>query len=295
MIGNGFDLYHGIKSSYGGFGRYLEQVNFELHEVVKTYLPFEGDWKNLEAKLAHLDVDFIVDNASAFLDSYGAEDWSDSYHHDYQYEVEKIVDALSSGLKAAFTAWAKTLKIPDVSSCSVPLLPLDAGARYLNFNYTSTLQRLYQISPGRVLHIHNSVADNQPDLVLGHAVNPYGRQSLNHGLDLEAQDTRETEANDILDSYFFATYKPVHEIVKKHRGYFDSLAGIEEIYVVGHSLSEVDIPYFVEIVNATRYSDPEWVVTYYIQSEILEMNSTLVSAGVPSHKVRFIEICGLPL
>jgi hypothetical protein len=294
LIGNGFDLYHKIPSRYSDFGQHLKQVNPDLHETLETYLSVRENWADFESDLADLDVDFIIDIASAFLVSYSAEDWSDAYHHDFQYEVENIVDALSRGLKAEFTAWATALEIPDVSLCPVPLLPLDTGARYLNFNYTSTLQRLYRISPELILHIHNSVADHQPDLVLGHAVNPSRQQSLNYGLDLESQDTRVTEANEILDSYFSSTYKPTHEVIKKHRGYFDSLAGINEICVVGHSLSKVDIPYFAEIINITSPADPEWVVTYYIESNVQEMKRALVGAGVPSHKVKFTDIFKLP-
>jgi len=293
LIGNGFDLYHKIPSRYSDFRRYLKQVNPDLQKTVETYLSVSEYWADFESDLAQLNVDYIIDNASAFLAPYSAEDWSDAYHHDFQYEVEKIVDALSHGLKAEFTAWATALEIPDVSLCPVSLLPLDAGARYLNFNYTSTLQRLYRISPELILHIHNSVADYQPDLVLGHAVNPSRRQSLNYGLDLESQDTRVTEANEILDNYFSSTYKPTHEVIKKHRGYFDSLAGIDEICVVGHSLSKVDIPYFAEIINITSPADPEWAVTYYPESNVQEMKNTLVGAGVPNHKVKFVKISSL--
>lgn len=293
LIGNGFDLYHKIPSRYSDFGRHLKQVNPDLHETLETYLSVSENWADFESDLAHLNVDFIIDNASTFLVPYSAEDWSDAYHHDFQYEVEKIVDALSHELKAEFTAWAKALEIPDASLCSVPLLPLKTGARYLNFNYTSTLQRLYRIPPELVLHIHGSVADPLSDLVLGHAINPLRRQSLNSGVDLESQDTRVTEANEILDSYFSSTYKPTHEVIKQHRGYFDSLAEIDEICVVGHSLSEVDIPYFLEIVKVTRESDPEWVVIYYDQSSVPKMKSALVDAGVQNHSVKFVGISSL--
>lgn len=294
MIGNGFDLYHGIKSSYADFRLHLKRVNPELHELVESHLQVNENWADFESTLAHLDGNGVLDKASGVLQPYRDDDWSDASHYDYQYEVEKTVEALSQDLKAELTAWATALKIQDATSCPVPLLPLDVGAWYLNFNYTSTLQHLYRIAPDLVFHLHNAVADHQPDLVLGHAINPSRRQPSNHGLDLEAQDTRVTEANDILDNYFSATYKPTLEVIKKHRGYFESLEGIDEIYVVGHSLSEVDIPYFVKIIDITGQSDPRWVVTYYTQSNLQEMKSALVGAGVPNHKVRFVGISSLP-
>jgi hypothetical protein len=294
VVGNGFDLYHKIRSSYGEFGAYVKVANSSLHDTFENYFSFEGNWSSLEETLAHLDVDLILDEASDFLVSYGAEDWSDAYHHDYQYEVARIVELLSKELKGEFTNWIHGLEIPDAQSCGVPLLPLDATALYLNFNYTNTLQRLYGISEHQVLHIHNSAADTVSDLILGHAYSPADIKSLNHGANLEDQDVRVTEANKILDEYFSRTYKPTAQILRSHKEFFAGLAGVSEIYVVGHSLSEVDRPYIREIVNATKYAHPKWVVTYYKSDSIPTLKESLLSAGVMDGAAKFVQIAQLP-
>lgn len=294
IIGNGFDLYHKIRSSYGDFGSYVKGASSSLHDTFENYFPFEGNWSSLEETLAHLDVDLIIDEASDFLVSYGAEDWSDAYHHDYQYEVARIVELLSTELKGEFTNWIRGLEIPDAQSCGVPLIPLDATALYLNFNYTNTLQSLYGISEHQVLHIHNSAADTVPDLILGHAYSPADIQSLNHGANLEDQDVRVTEANRILDEYFSKTYKPTTQVLRRHKGFFAGLAGVSEIYVVGHSLSEVDGPYIREIVNCTECTHPKWVVTYYESDSIPALKESLLGAGVMDSAVKFVQIAQLP-
>lgn len=186
------------------------------------------------------------------------------------------------------------MEIPDAQSCGVPLLPLDATALYLNFNYTNTLQRLYGISEHQVLHIHNSAADTVSDLILGHAYSPADIKSLNHGANLEDQDVRVTEANKILDEYFSRTYKPTAQILRSHKEFFAGLAGVSEIYVVGHSLSEVDRPYIREIVNATKYAHPKWVVTYYKSDSIPTLKESLLSAGVMDGAAKFVQIAQLP-
>lgn len=294
VVGNGFDLYHKIKSSYGDFGSYIKGANSSLHDTFENYFSFEGNWSSLEETIGHLDVDLIIDETSDFLVSYGAEDWSDAYHHDYQYEVARIVELLSTELKSEFTNWIHGLEIPDVQSCAVPLLSLDATAVYLNFNYTNTLQRLYGISEHQVLHIHNSAAAKDPDLILGHAYSAADIQSLNHGANLEDQDVRVTEANSILDEYFSKTYKPAAQVLRRHKGFFSGLAGISEIYVVGHSLSEVDSPYIREIVNCTECTPPKWVVTYYESDSIPLLKESLLGSGVMHSSVKFVPIAQLP-
>lgn len=294
VIGNGFDLYHKIKSSYGEFGLYVKDSSPSLYHAFEKYFSFDGSWSCLEETLAHLDVDLVIEDASDFLVSYGVADWSDAYHHDYQYEVSRVVELLSTGLKGEFTAWVVGLEIPDQKSCSVPLLPMDVAAQYLNFNYTNTLQCLYGIPECQVLHIHNSASDPVPDLILGHAYNTTEIKSLNQGVDHEDQDVRVTEAYEILDNYFSRTYKPTSDVLQRHKKFFSGLAGVSEIYVVGHSLSEVDGPYIREIVKATKSANPTWVVTYYNPHSIPALREALLGVGVMDGSIRFVYISLLP-
>nr|WP_316628683.1 bacteriophage abortive infection AbiH family protein [uncultured Brevundimonas sp.] len=152
IVGNGFDLHHRIPSSYSHFGAYVRATDARLADIAEDFLPApvgETLWSRLEENLAWLDTDQIVDQASIFLNSPGADDWSDADNHAYQYEVEQIATALSSRLKASFHAWLRTLPIPSVGSWTGPRLRLYTTARYLSFNYTSTLTRLYDVPEDR--------------------------------------------------------------------------------------------------------------------------------------------------
>ena len=111
IIGNGFDIYHGISSRYSNFKEYLSDSDSALHDLVEEFIPAQEDWSDLEAALASIDVDNVVENASQFLVSYGAEDWSDAYHHDYQYEVNRIIEGLSISLKNRFGEWVRQLGV----------------------------------------------------------------------------------------------------------------------------------------------------------------------------------------
>lgn len=85
VIGNGFDLWHGIPSSLAEFKHYMQSADLDVYRDVEEYLPVGEDWCDLEKALAELDADMLTENLGHFMASYGANDWSDSGHHDFQY------------------------------------------------------------------------------------------------------------------------------------------------------------------------------------------------------------------
>src|SRR4051794_30455176 len=92
IIGNGFDLHHGLKSRYWNFRAYVVDKDNDLVEKLEEYFGDDALWSDFEETLSYLDTEQIIDECSNYLVSYSAEDWSDAYHHDYQYEVQKRID-----------------------------------------------------------------------------------------------------------------------------------------------------------------------------------------------------------
>lgn len=292
IIGNGFDIYHGIPSRYSDFKAYLSDVESELHDLVEEYIPAGEDWSDLEAALADIDVDNIVESASQFLMSYAAEDWSDAYHHNYQYEVNKIIEGLSSELKVHFGNWVRQLEIPAFNDLSVRPLRLPTNSRFLNFNYTSSLTDIYSIQRNLIYHIHGEAQEND-ELVLGHAWNPIEIPSLNDVPDPESMDTRVMEGNEIINDYFGNTFKNSEKIVAENSDYFAGLCGLSKIIVVGHSLSLADEKYFKEIVKSIRVDAVQWFVTYYRDNEKVRHSEALRRIGIPESAVNFCQITEL--
>lgn len=286
IIGNGFDIYHGIPSRYSDFKEYLSDVESELHDLVEEYIPAEEDWSDLEAALADIDVDHIVDNTSKSLMSYATEDWSDAYHHDYQYEVNKIIKGLSSALKVHFGDWVRQLEIPAINELSVRPLRLTTNSCFLNFNYTSSLTDIYSIPRNLILYIHGEAHEND-ELVLGHAWNPIEVPSLNDVPDPEPMDTRVMEGNEIINGYFGRTFKNSEKIISENLSYFSGLGGLSKIIVLGHSLSLVDEKYFKEIAKNIRSDSVKWFVTYYKDDEKVRQREALHRIGIPESAVSF--------
>lgn len=286
IIGNGFDLHHGLPTSLSDFKNFLSARNPDLHTKVEEYLcDLSGNWANLEEALAYFNVDQLIDHASDFLISYAADDWSDAYHHDYQYEVNEVVSAISCKLKEEFYCWVQQIRINSISPGLK--LSIEADSCFLNFNYTPTLQKLYSVEQSRVFHIHGTVDD---DIVLGHGWEAKQRPKLGEGQDPEAIDTRVMEGNELINRYFEDTFKPTGDIIKRSKHFFSDLANVSDVYVWGHSLSEVDLPYFLEVFDATKVKCPVWHVSHYCTSSLTKNAAVMLAIGVANSRVRHDEL-----
>lgn len=285
VIGNGFDLWHGIPSSLAEFKRYMQSADLDVYREVEEYLPVGEDWCDLEKALAELDTDMLTDNLGHFMASYGADDWSDSGHHDFQYEVGNVVKRLSTDLQRQFAVWVRKLPVPTRDNFVRRLLQLDRQALYLTFNYTDTLNTLYGINIEQVLFIHGCATKPHDELVLGHAWAPQVRRSLNDRSDIEEVDTRQVEANNIIDDYFSATFKNSEEIISQHSRSFDALNSIDQVIVLGHSLSSVDGAYFHALREQPSIAVAQWYIAVRTPEEWMEKQQLLTSFGVKANRV----------
>ncbi|MGP5469051.1 bacteriophage abortive infection AbiH family protein [Pseudomonas helleri] len=258
IIGNGFDLHHGMPTGYSDFKKYLAKADDETYDWVESYVPAEGNWANLEKALADLDTDNVVSDMECFLGSYSSDDWSDSGHHDFQLEVDRIATGLSHTLRHQLADWVRSIPTPNRTEVLGMLVNLEIDATFLTFNYTSTLTHLYNVPPEKILHIHGEAADPDSDIVLGHAWDDENRPSLHDGVDPESADHRLLEAYSILDDYFSSTFKPSKKIIRENAGFFESLADIEKVIVLGHSMSEVDDAYFSSLLQTFGDRPTHW-------------------------------------
>lgn len=285
IVGNGFDRQHGIPSDYLDFKAFVELHDDDVFGWVEEFVPAGEDWAHLETALAELDTGSVIESLEHFMPSYSSDEWSDSGHHDFQYEVERIASGLSSRLQTLFAEWVRNLPIPDAASAPVRFRGLDPQGFYLTFNYTPTLSMVYGVDDSRVLHIHGKGEDENADLILGHGWAPNERQSLNHSSDLETQDTRLTEALDELDSYFEKTFKPSRKIIAENADFFQGLDSVEEIVILGHGLSKVDQMYFKAIVNGLNSRGVVWTIAVRSPNSYEKNRLALLGFGVPSEQV----------
>ncbi|MBB4231014.1 bacteriophage abortive infection AbiH family protein [Rhizobium mongolense] len=287
IIGNGFDLAHGIPSSYSDFGRYLEVVDPTVSRFIREYLYVDEDfWSCFEERLGSFDSENVIEYAMNFLASYGDDDWSDSGHHDFEYEIEQIVEGLSSRLRSRFAEWIRLLPMPLPGSF-VPVRCIDPSARFLSFNYTPTLQSLYRVPDANIIHIHGRSSEANSQIILGHGWQLQATELLATQID-EDTDVRIAGGYRLIDDYFAETFKPTDRIIDQYQAFFNDLAEVSEISVLGHSLAEVDAPYLFEILEYINPHTTRWTVSYYIDAANERRN--FAQFGVPPHLVQFARL-----
>ncbi len=106
-------------------------------------------WEQFEEDIGHPDINAMYDFAESMVDSmpsYGISDTLDVYW--------KEEYGFSSNLQKYVLEWLQTI---DTSQCSCKKAELvgNNSDYFINFNYTDTLEQIYQIT--NVLHIHGGV------------------------------------------------------------------------------------------------------------------------------------------
>lgn len=276
IIGNGFDLFHGLLTSYSNFKDFYKESSPGHYWRAENQLPAESNWCDLESALGNVDLVEIQDNAFDCSVSPASDDWSDADNHTVQFEAEETITALSKTLHQQFCEWLKTIEIDAYAD-----LYLDPQAKYLTFNYTHTLETLYDIPSEKILHIHGEVGG---EIILGHDFDPADADKFDEVGD-EDSDFIVTQTNSILNRYFGSTFKPVSNIIESNLPFFESCADIDKVMVLGHSLETVDMPYFEELLKNVP-DDAIWFVTYYDQNEKRRHELKLKKMGVDYQMVK---------
>jgi hypothetical protein len=325
IIGNGFDLYHGLDTKYQSFAFFLQDKYSRIHEYLIRYynLPeldrknkdslWNPEWAQFEKALADLNFEEVLEDNSDLAADISAEDFSSRDWHTYQFEMEAIVNLLTYDLREAFKEFIMSVQFPD--NADGKLLALERDSVFINFNYTNTLERYYGIRLARILYIHGRALNIQDDLILGHGVNPetfYPKQSVApEGLsDEEFQQWSEhmgdgydysyDQAQKEILSYFDKSHKSTKDIIQQHQIFFDELKNIEKVIILGHSISDVDKPYFLKVIETLKFNckalqfsgckKVNWIASYYKDSERDERIEKLAEIGVSKNLIQMIKI-----
>jgi len=316
IIGNGFDLYHELDTSYSSFGLFLKENHYEIYEYFIKYFGLpeldEKDkesfqdplWSHFEESLATLNIEEVLDDhidfiAKPFSDSFRDGDW-----HTIEVMVCDIRDALTIKMVDSFKSFINQVKYPLLIENKK--LKIESESIFLNFNYTHTLKYFYKIPSNNILFIHNN-GDSKEPLILGHGINPDKFENENDkppiGLTREQLiDWHETRSDryDLsiergkitLMEYFKKSFKSTSLILKNHAEFFNSLGNISKVIILGHSLSEIDRPYISKIICSTN-ADAKWLVSFHKPEEINIRKKRLIELGLKEEQISMIKISDL--
>ena len=67
IIGIGFDLFHGVKSSYGSFRKWLQTHDYDTYQTYETVCDYDALWSDFETGMAYVSRDFFLETGLAFF------------------------------------------------------------------------------------------------------------------------------------------------------------------------------------------------------------------------------------
>lgn len=270
IIGNGFDIAHGIPTRYSDFREFIinkypdalefrdevtfiEEIghvdieDFAAEILLSTMDKISGeDWQNFEEALAYIDFDHKFP-----LPKHNENQTEDEYNA-YMTKYILYIDRLSSGYigcsklwQDIFQCWLKEVQtnIDKGLYCkkdNLQSLFSASDAYYFTFNYTKTLQRLYNVK--KVTHIHNRVGQK---LIFGH-----GQERVSYGSHQNKNERHAITGSSFFDDMLTSFKKDTSSPLKKYSDCFKKLNHeIDRIYSYGFSCSKVDSVYIKEIIN----------------------------------------------
>lgn len=267
VIGNGFDLMHGVKSSYRAFRDFLGK-NSDLRFKLESYLKTDDIWADFEDALGHIHMDMMAnpDVVGDMLDATGFFK-DDSGAAEYYMALEMAAEPMRSitkDLEKWFRMWIEKL---EIGTNDRPLKTLFHDDKVLCFNYTECVETLYGVSESNICYIHGcrrkKKGYQKEKLILGHKPGASEDEyALIRGLKRKKSyrsqviDVAQEGVVRLLSEYDEAITKNSQSIILAHSSFFRSLADATNVVVIGHSISPVDWDYFLEVAKNTP--DAHW-------------------------------------
>lgn len=296
IIGNGFDLAHGIKSSYDDYKLFYSTYN--VNSCVSSYRirPKEREYtenieKGLDPKLFFRDLSGDWSNIEEAIGKYDVEDIKEyiESEDDKEEDFTKQDELKSSRLQFFFNNTINALRIlfkkwVDNIDIRVKAKPeqykFNKDGLFLSFNYTEVLETLYGIPMNNICYIHGRRGVDK-EYIFGHnnelpAITIPEEQNYIGYVDIKK------EVIDKMNEFV----KPYDECLKTLNHYIQK-AKIEKVIVHGHSLGSVDMVYLEKIVEIIG-SDIPWQIDYYHEDEIDKIYKLKNNLGLATVYVRWV-------
>lgn len=279
ILGNGFDMFHGLKTSYENFKKYLlEKYMYtptlpniiplkreqEISLIVDLLDKTSGDgwWKDIERNLGNIEISF------------------ESYMENVDYDTQRLYILILCNcleqIPHIFSEWVDTIRIENAKKNPYFANLFDSSTNaYLTFNYTTVLEDIYNVT-NNLCHIHGIQHDNK---IFGHGktLTPEKEYWLREDLEAGIVHT------------WLKLKKDTSTLIKRHCDFFEQLSVLEEIYSYGFSFSDPDIPYIKEICKRTD-SNTIWYLSSYEEEFVRNQYKYIIRDAGFKGKFRMFDI-----
>lgn len=242
-------------------------------DTIEHYFPnglYEEElWSDFENVLGQFDTNVLIDERD--LMDFSGDDFPTQQMYGLEDDMTNIGQEMVQNISKNFTDWIKSIPLDAVNQ----QLSLPKAAKYINFNYTATLQQIYGIPPEDVCHIHGSI-EQRNKLIFGHTESVVYASSEDHAYYTDAINN----ASKVLE----ALEKPVNKVISDRLvPFLNKNTDTSFITIIGHSLNKVDLAYFSKIL--VKYPDAQWECYSYNQKEANKHKVILQKLGVAKDRL----------
>ena len=246
IIGNGFDIHHGLETQYSDFRKYLvhhEKMDYvmQLESFFQTeYTDKKGKrqfllWSNLEAAMGDYNLEALYHELTDWIEI--DEDHMMQTSAQFEDSPNDFLGPVVEDLPELMKEWISSITLYGVETD----VDFPKPTRFLSFNYTRLLEEAYHIPEESILHIHGVIGDADK-LVVGHRF----KADESDAYDENAPIYQEESMINIIRIMNWCR-KPTEDIIARNWHFFQSLHDVTDVYVYGHSYSMVDKDYYEEI------------------------------------------------
>lgn len=264
IIGNGFDLHHGLKTAYSDFRDDFVKKSFRLwnllNDVYGDIITKDMWWSNFEEMLGCIDYLNLIKSRNG--EALG---------------FMKVRNLLNGSLPPLFGKWIKDM------NCLVQIdnsLCINPNALFFSFNYTLLLEQSYHVKDENIWHIHNSIK-NVDNIVVGHDSD---ERKLFADY-LKYKEGKEPFRMDVAENIRKEAIKGAKNVTNRiflHKeDFFRLYSNIKHYISMGFSFNDIDLPYINMIVKVNSNIDKaDWTLYCYKDGEYERMANQLLSIGI---------------
>lgn len=283
ILGNGFDLSHGLETKYTDFEKWVSNRNKELHEKISFMMEEHNKIVlNLEHKLNWSDFEksfheiiqggwgenFIEENIQDYLSNPGDPNFSDADWGALERELEGQLVSLSD-VKLLFNEWISLTIEPTVKQHR-PKYVFDKEDMFFSFNYTTTLETIYKIKESNIYHIHG----DYKNVIVGH--NEKFVDNFSKEYDPDDDNIMLSDAMSSVSLLHEKLSKNVNKQISKFEQstFFSDLRTANKVYIKGHGYGEYDYPYYKLLAKAVN-DKCTWYFYYFSNEDFKRLTKLL--------------------
>ena len=264
IVGNGFDLHFGLKTKTEHFVECLkrQRIYNEVENALDVLNSYGLDWHEYEQSLNGIDLDEIEFQNEIYPD-YLSDRESD--RDGGILNMQMYVDSISASLDKALVEMVFEANKDVQGMCHhIKSNLFKSGDAILTFNYTSTIEYLFDLpNDVPIYHIHGCYENGTP-LIFGYKRNAKSYNNKWTDTASEDMDFYIGQQREIVYSFYAKWEKHLQLVALVN--FLSLCTNIDSVVVLGHSMSFVDAEYMEQV--EMFISPTNWNVSYFTNGDI---------------------------